>query len=77
MVPSNNHVQRYVDAEGNIQVNQDGVATNVVGAVDTEVLPFPMEPAAPHQTFAPFKHLSILLESGTADFACAEVQSGI
>ncbi|KAG4034071.1 hypothetical protein MFRU_003g00470 [Monilinia fructicola] len=67
MVPSNNYLQHYVDTDGRIQLIQDGVATTLVGAVDIEVLPFPMESSVPEETYPPAKNLRfqrLLLNTG-------------
>lgn len=67
MVPHNGYIQHYVDTEGKIQLIKDGVSTTMVGAVDIEVLPFPMEPTVPDETYAPANHLRfkrLLLNNG-------------
>ncbi|KAJ8064549.1 hypothetical protein OCU04_006879 [Sclerotinia nivalis] len=67
MVPRNQYIQHYVDTQGKLQIIRDGVATTVVGAVDIEVLPFPMESTVPEQTFPPTKSLGfkrLLMDTG-------------
>ncbi|ESZ99420.1 hypothetical protein SBOR_0182 [Sclerotinia borealis F-4128] len=67
MMSDNSHLQHYVDHKGELKIISDGVAITMIGAVDIEVLPFPMESSVPDSTYHPTKILKfqrLLLNTG-------------